>query len=175
MKMADGGWRPAYNVQFAVDTASQVVVGVEVACVGNDQPCLEPMAEQIASRYARLPPEYLVDGGFVSLAAIERLSERGMTVYAPPPAPWSGRDAAIAREDDTPAVAAWRARMQTEAAKLIYRERAATSECVNAHARRRGLTALRVRGSAKVRAVTLWHALAHNLARTLALPAQAAA
>lgn len=64
--------------------------------------------------------------------------------------------------------------MQTEAAKAIHRERAATSECVNAHARRRGLTALRVRGRAKVRAVALWHALAHNLARTLALPAQAA-
>ena len=65
--------------------------------------------------------------------------------------------------------------MRTEAAKAIYRDRAATSECVNAHARRRGLTALRVRGVAKVRAVALWHALAHNLARTLALPAQAAA
>ena len=111
----------------------------------------------------------------MSLAAIERLSERGVTVYAPPPAPRSGRDAATAREDDGPAVAAWRTRMQTEAAKAIYRERAATSECVNAHARRRGLTALRVRGRAKVRAVALWHALAHNLARTLALPARAAA
>ena len=27
MKMADGGFRPAYNVQFATDTASQVIVG----------------------------------------------------------------------------------------------------------------------------------------------------
>ena len=98
-----------------------------------------------------------------------------MTVHAPQPAPRSGRDAAVAREDDCPAVAAWRARMQTEAGKLIYRERAATGECVNAHARRRGPTALRVRGRAKVRAVALWHALAHNLARALALPAAAVA
>ena len=27
MKMADGGFRPAYNVQFATDTQSQVIVG----------------------------------------------------------------------------------------------------------------------------------------------------
>ncbi|MCW8193143.1 IS5/IS1182 family transposase, partial [Verminephrobacter eiseniae] len=26
MKMADGGWRPAYNVQLATDCASQVIV-----------------------------------------------------------------------------------------------------------------------------------------------------
>jgi transposase len=171
MKMADGGFRPAYNVQFAADTASQVVVGVDVGTLGGDQPSLVPMAERIAARYGRLPAEYLVDGGFVSLAAIEQLGARGVAVHAPPPKPRGGRDAGAAREDDGPGVAAWRARMQSEAGKAIYRERAATIECVNAQARRRGLTALPVRGLDKVRAVALWHALAHNLARILAMPA----
>ena len=59
--------------------------------------------------------------------------------------------------------------MGTEEAKAIYKERAATAECVNAQARERGLTRLRVRGTAKVRCVLLLHALAHNLMRTLAL------
>ena len=59
--------------------------------------------------------------------------------------------------------------MATEEAKEIYKERAATAECVNAQARERGLTRLRVRGTAKVRCVLLLHALAHNLMRTLAL------
>ena len=59
--------------------------------------------------------------------------------------------------------------MGTEEAKEIYKERAATAECVNAQARERGLTRLRVRGTAKVRCVLLLHALAHNLMRTLAL------
>jgi IS5 family transposase len=59
--------------------------------------------------------------------------------------------------------------MGTEEAKAIYKERAATAECVNAQARERGLTRLRVRGAAKVRCVLLLHALAHNLMRTLAL------
>jgi hypothetical protein len=65
--------------------------------------------------------------------------------------------------------------MQAEPAKTIYRERAATIECVNAQARRRGLTALPMRGLDKVRAIALWHALAHNLARHLARPAAATA
>jgi IS5 family transposase len=59
--------------------------------------------------------------------------------------------------------------MGTEAAKTIYRLRAATAEWVNALARNRGLQQFRVRGLLKVRAILLWFALAHNLARTVAL------
>jgi hypothetical protein len=36
MKMGDGGFRPAYNAQYATDTESQVIVGVEVVTVGSD-------------------------------------------------------------------------------------------------------------------------------------------
>lgn len=49
------------------------------------------------------------------------------------------------RPDDAPAVAA-RQRMDTEEAKLIYKERAATMECVNAEVRNRGLQRFLVRG-----------------------------
>ncbi len=59
--------------------------------------------------------------------------------------------------------------------KRIHKERAATAECANAQTRHRGLLRLLVRGLAKVRAITLWHALAHNLSRTFALWAPAAA
>jgi IS5 family transposase len=53
--------------------------------------------------------------------------------------------------------------MESDAAKAIYKERAATIECVNAQVRNRGLRQVLVRGLKKVRAVALWHALAHNL------------
>jgi Transposase DDE domain len=59
--------------------------------------------------------------------------------------------------------------MRTAAAHAIYRERAATSECVNALARNRGLRQFVVRGLRKVRAIVLWFALAHNLLRAAAL------
>ena len=61
--------------------------------------------------------------------------------------------------------------MLTAEAQAIYRERAATSECVNALARQRGLRQFVVRGLAKVRAVLLWFALAHNLLRAATLRA----
>ena len=59
--------------------------------------------------------------------------------------------------------------MGTDEAKTIYKERAATAECVNAIARNRGLLRFNVRGLAKVKCVALWYALAHNLMRRLAL------
>jgi IS5 family transposase len=78
-------------------------------------------------------------------------------------------DPHVAKPGDSAAVAAWRERMGQEDAQRIYRERAATAECVNALARNRGLIQLRVRGQEKVRCVLRLHALAHNLMRTLAL------
>lgn len=175
MKMADGGFRPAYNVQFAADAASQVVVGVAVSTQGNDKPSLEPMVEQIVARYARLPSEYLVDGGFVSLEPFDRLERQGVTLYAPTPAERRPRASGAALGTDSAAIAAWRARMDTADGRAVYRDRASTIECVNAHVRRRGLTRLSVRGAVKARAVALWHALAHNLARIIALPAEVTA
>ena len=172
MKMADGGFRPAFNVQFATDTASGVIVGLDVGDVGSDHGQLGPMVRQLERRHGRVPVEVLVDGGFVVLAEIEALADSrcGTTLYAPPTTPRDpARDPHAPLPDDHPAVAAWRVRMGTEEAKAIYRERAATAELVNAQARNRGLRLLPVRGLAKVRAVVLWFALAHNLQRTITL------
>ena len=59
--------------------------------------------------------------------------------------------------------------MATAAAKAVDRERAATSEGVNALARNRGLRQLGVRGLRNARAVLRWFALAHNLMRAACL------
>lgn len=165
MKMADGGFRPAYNVQFAADTASQVIVGVDVLTTGSDQGQMGPMVEQIRGRHGRSPAEYLADGGFASHADLEAVTGCGVTVYAPVPAPKdANRDRHQRLPTDSPAIGAWRERMGTEGAKAVYQERAATIECVNAQARNRGLVRLLVRGVAKVKAVALWFAVAHNVA-----------
>jgi hypothetical protein len=85
MKMADGGYRPAYNVQFATDTSTQVITGVEVVNSGGDQGQMAPMVEQIEERYEQTPSEWLVDGGFAKKEDIEKVSapEGGTVVYAP--------------------------------------------------------------------------------------------
>jgi transposase len=169
MKMADGGFRPAYNAQFASDTDSQVIVGVAAVVAGTDMGQLLPMIEQVGARYGQDPAEWLVDGGYPAHEQIEGAAERTV-VYAPVPKPKDpAADPYVAKDDDSAAVGAWRERMGTDEAKEIYKERAATAECVNAQTRERGLLRLRVRGTAKVRCVLLLHALAHNLMRTLAL------
>ena len=176
MKMADGGFRPAYNAQLATDTASQVIIGVAVTNQGNDQGQMGPMLEQVAERCGKLPAEHLADGGFAALDDIEQASAGGTTVYVPVPEPRDPkRDPHCPLPDDSPVLAAWRVRMGTDDAKAIYKERAATAECVNALARERGLQRVRVRGRAKVLAVVLWYALAHNLLRIVALTAVTAA
>ena len=70
MKMADAGFRPAYNVQFATDEASDVIVGVAVTNTGSDQQQFVPMLDQIEARVGR-PVCMLVDGGYRSHEAIE--------------------------------------------------------------------------------------------------------
>jgi transposase len=173
MKMGDGGFRPAFNVLFATDTQTQIIVGVEVSSSGGDQGKLAPMVEQIEERYDEKPKEMLVDGGFTKKEDIETVGQGGTTVYAPVPTPKDPkRDPHTPLETDTPKVAEWRERMATPEAKEIYKERASTAECVNAQARNRGLQQFTVRGRAKAKAVVLWYVLAHNMLRIAALRAQ---
>jgi transposase len=177
MKMADGGFRPAYNFEFSSDCPSQVIVGVEVTTTGSDLGQLTPMNEQIHERHAIYPKEALVDGGFAKHQDIEATATRceGCQVYAPVPKPRDPKQDRYAPHDgDSPAVAEWRARMATEPAQRIYKERAATAECVNAQARNRGLVRLLVRGLKKVKAIALWYAIAHNVVCGVRLRARAA-
>jgi len=170
MKMADGGFRPSYNVQYATDTGSQVIVGVDVSNQGADQGQALGMEEQVERRTGKQPESYLADGGFVDLEDIKALEEKGIEVYAPSREN-KGREISYGKGmAGTPEIAAWRERMQTEEAKTIYRERAATSECVNALMRTRyGLRQFTVRGLPKVLGAVLLTVLAHNLIRWISL------
>ena len=164
MKMADGGFRPAYNVQFASDTTSGAIAGVAVDNCGSDRGKLVPMSAALAENYGQRPGEHLADGGYAKLDDIKALAEAGVTVYLPVPTPRDKtRDPQAPQQGDAPAIADWRKRMQTELAKAIYRQRAATAECCNAQARNRGLRQFGVRGLDKVRNIAVWHALTHNM------------
>jgi transposase len=173
MKMADGGFRPAFNVQLATDATSRVIVGVLVANQGSDLSLMTPMLDDIERRTGRLPGEHLVDGGFVNLHAFTAADARGVTVYAPPMKPAKPRPAgARPGRADSPAVAQWRRRMDRSDAKQIYRQRAATAETVNADLRRwRTLDRFAVRGLAKARSQVLLNVLAYNIDRWHSLTA----
>lgn len=170
MKMADGGFRPAFNAQLAVDTATQLIVGVDLVNIGSDMGQMVPMHEQIEQRYGCTPGHWLADGGYSKLQAIDKVAQRGTQPLMPPP---RSRDPNVdpfaPKSTDSDNVARWRTRMASDQAKALYRQRAATSECTNAQVRRRGLYQFLVRGRLKARGVLLWHALAHNLMRMRSL------
>src|SRR5579883_178794 len=175
MKMADGGFRPAYNVQLATTAdEARVIVGVDVSNRGSDMGQSTPMIEQIEQRTGVRPKEMLVDGGYAQHEAIDQAADKDVTVYAPVPKPRKGdtRDPHAPREGDSEAVAAWRQRMATEEAKAIYKERAATAETVNADGKsNRGLDSLSVRGLTKVAGSASLFALTYNILRCIALGA----
>jgi hypothetical protein len=75
----------------------------------------------------------------------------------------AGKNPHAPKKGDSDATAAWRSRMGTEAAKLIYRLRAQTAEWVNAQCRNRGLRHMPVRGQPKCRIIALLFAITHNL------------
>jgi transposase len=164
MKMADGGFRPAFNVQFAADTKSGAIAGVSVDNNGSDMGKLVPMSDALAEQYGERPGQHLADGGFAKLDDIDTLAGNDVEVFVPVPKPRdAGRDRHVPLRNDSPAVGVWRQRMGEDAAKEIYKERAATVELANAQTRTHGLTQFVVRGVEKVTAVALWFALAHNM------------
>lgn len=168
MKMGDGGFRPAYNVEMATDVDGRAIVGVAVTNVGNDHGALVPMLDQVEARTGQRLQEYLVDTGFAKGDALVESATRGITVYAPPQKAKNGRDVAEPCRGDRPAEAAWRARMATPDAKTIYKDRAATAEWSNAQTRtHRALDRFGVRGLAKVTCWAVWVALAHNMLRAM--------
>jgi transposase len=167
MKMADGGYRPAYNVQLATDVDSRTIVGVAVTNLGSDRSSLVPMLAQLRTRTGRVPGAALVDGGCFSRETITDAAAHGVTVYAPL-STRRGGPTAKPKRTDSPALREWRQRMGTTDAQAIYTARAATAEWVNADARtHRTLRAIPLRGLAKVHTWALWIALAHNMIRTL--------
>ena len=167
IKMPDGGFRPAVNVQIATDTASRAIVGVEVVAAGVDTDQLEPMRKQVQERTGRKVSEHLADGGYLTFDDIDQAAGQDVTLYVPPKPPSDPQKFGSEyqpRDADSDAVKEWRQRMGGEAAKQIYRERAATSETVNADVKtHRGLLQLTVRGLHKAKCVALWCALAYNL------------
>jgi transposase len=180
MKMGDGGFRPAYNVQLATECEGQVIVGMEVVNAGSDMAQLSPMVEQVEQRLGQTPDEWLVDGGFPAHEQLDAVADK-TEVYAPVPEPRPKKDEQghevqqdkhQPKPDDSEAVASWRQRMAGCEAKDIYKQRAATAECVNAQARNRGLLRMPVRGLAKVRCVVGLFVLAHNLMRMVKLAPQ---
>jgi transposase len=162
MKMADGGFRPGYNVQVASTAGEQIVVAVEVRNTGSDRGLMRPMLERLRALTGHFPGRHLADGGFCSAEDIEWAHDQGIEVFCPPTQSKHGTDPYLPRRGDGAGVLAWRARMASEAGKAQYKPRS-ICECIHARWRNWDLRQLTVRGLDKVRAVVLCYALTNNI------------
>jgi hypothetical protein len=167
LKMSDGGYRPAVNVQLACDPDSRAILALGVSYEGSDAGQSEPLRQQVEQRTGKRVSEHLLDGGYLNLQEVERAEQEGVTLYIPAKVPKNSekrKNPYDPRPGDSPAIQAWRQRMGSEAGQAIYKLRAATSETVNADLKSyRGLRQLTVRNLDKVRCAVLWSALAYNL------------
>jgi transposase len=162
IKMPDGGFRPAYNMQIASVAGEQIVVALDVSTSSSDRGLARPMLEKIEATYGELPNQHLVDGGFSKNDDIEWAHGAEVAMLCPPIINKHNTDPFAPRDDDGPGISEWRKRMQSEAGKATYRKRS-IHECINARFRTWGLLQLTVRGRAKALVVLAWYALANNI------------
>jgi len=167
MKMGDGGFRPAYNVQYAVAGSEmggpRTIVGVTVTNAGSDMGSMAPMVEQIEERTGQRPGVLLADGGHGNSEDIATTRRMGVDVIVPPPETAKTIEKLKAEGADAEVIA-WRERMETDDAKQLYRARAGLVELANAQQKsHHGITQVLVRGAAKVTCVILLNAIGSNL------------
>ena len=163
MKMADGGYRPGYNVQLAVAGSPmggpRTIVGLNVTNVGSDMGSLAPMLDDIERRTGELPDQLLADANHTAHDDLRAVAARDVELLAPVPERTQSSD-----KSHDEIIADWIRRMQTPEAKRMMRARASLCELANAHVKDRfGLDQIRVRGAAKVTCVVLLGSLAFNL------------
>lgn len=163
MKMADGGYRPGYNIQLAVAGSPmggpRTIVGLRVTNVGSDMGSLTPMLDDIERRTGELPQQLLADANHTAHDDIRAVAGRDVELLAP--VPERTRNSRNTHDD---IIANWIHRMQTPEAKRTMRARASLCELANAHLKDRfGHDHILVRGAAKVTCVALLGCLAFNL------------
>lgn len=177
MRFADGAVRAGYNIQVAATSKHGFITAIKATDRRNDSGLARPMVEETERRLGVPVKRLLADTNYASSEDIKALSSRPdnpVTVYVPPqpdkedvkPETKLRREKERARECDT--LKAWRQRMASAEGEEVMKRRKRI-ERVNAQVKNRGLGTMLVRGLAKVQAVALLYALAHNLATALRL------
>jgi transposase len=175
MKMGDGGYRLAYNVQFATGLDSRVIFGVDV--VNTLDPGTAPrMIGKINSLLQQLKMKairyWLGDSAYSGKADIETVAELYPEVtYFGPPKARKGIDPKKHLKNDSESVKLWRDLIGNEKIEEIYKKRCSTAEFSNAQVKNHGFTEFLVRGFEKVKGEAILQAVAHNIQRFLSLKA----
>ena len=173
MKMGDGGYRLAYNVQFATGLDSRVIYGVDVvsALDPGTPPRLMAQVQEVLKRL-KLDKikNWIADAAYSSkndiITAAQLFSD---CFYFAPPKPNKNVDPKIVKKDECEAVKNWRESIGSEHTCKLYRKRCSTAEFSNMQVKNHALREFLVRGLVKVRGSAFLHALAVNIQRAMDL------
>ncbi len=173
MKMGDGGYRLAYNIQFATEMDSRVIFGADV--VNTLDPGTSPkMMCRVHSRLKKLnlapAKNWVADAAYSGKKDIEEVANLFPDCcYYAPPKPCKGIDPKKELKNDSEAVKKWRRMIDTEEVNEVYKNRCSTTEFSNMQVKNRGLREFLVRGLGKVKGIVNLHALTQNISRYINL------
>lgn len=85
MRMADGGFQPAHNVQLMTDALEKVIVNVEVSNSGQDGEHLESALDGVQQSLERKPKQVLADAAYITHENIGLASQREIELIGPLP------------------------------------------------------------------------------------------
>lgn len=83
MKLENGGWDLAYNLQVSTEASNKIIVGLAVATEANDLGQLEEAVRGVESNCGALPARVVADNGYVSRANVEKMEAAGVEFIAP--------------------------------------------------------------------------------------------
>lgn len=169
MKMGDGGYRLAYNVQFATALDSRVIYGVSV---GNTlDPKTSPiLMNQVRERLKRLKlkdiSNWIADSAYSSINDIITVSLLFPECrYFAPASPRKGIDPKKVKKTDCEAIKKWRSMIGDPEVEELYKRRCSTAEFTNAQIKKNMPHGFCVRGKRKAKASAILHAIAQNISR----------
>ena len=173
MKTPQEGYQQCYNGQLVVDGEHQVIVAAELVNNGSDHGLLPGQLDRVEETYGQRPREVLADGGYCNEDDLLELEAGG--VEACVNVPKDKRESSREKPEQFPATARMRERMETEASREAYRERAWRSEAPNGWIKHvLGFRQFSVRGLEAARGEWNLVCMALNIRRLHGLAASAA-
>jgi len=167
MKMGNGGFAYAYNVQVTTGVTSRAIYDIDISN-SSDQGKAPGVLARVLCRtrqlHAQPPKNWIADAGYGTNDDIEgcyALLPECNTVFASKPN--RGSDPKVVKKNDGPGVKKWRGMLATEAFATTYSQRCSTVELSNARLKQSGLVRFSVVGILQAKSQALLAAIAQNI------------
>lgn len=173
MKMGNGGFNLAYNVQFATGLDTRVIYGVDVLSILDPGAAPRLMA-QVQERLEKLNlnkiKNWIADAAYSAKNELITVAQLFPDCfYFAPPQEKDEANAKKHRKTDCEVIKKWRDSIGSDPVKEIYKKRCSTAEFSNMHVKNQSLQEILVRGRIKAKGMAILHAISQNVSRFMDL------